>query len=137
MCEHLLPHSRHVSPLSANPEHGVASHQIPFSASCLFTASDLLVGGRRPSHRDAGKHRVFSVCMHFTTLPPPPHFTPPLSSLSPFSPCSLVVRASLSSRLLFHSVTCRLLVDFSPLKPVICSPIESAICTPLHELTRG
>lgn len=132
----ICSHIPDTSLLLCNPARGVASLQKPFSASCLFTASDLLVGGCRPSHRDAGKHHVFSVCVHFTTLF---HASPcpSLSSLSlSSSPCSLAVIA-LSSRLLFYSATRRLLVDFTPLKPVICSPTLSAICTPLHELTRS
>lgn len=113
-------------------ERGAASLRIPFSASCLFTASDLLVGGCRPSHRDARKHRVFSVCVHSTTLFLPLFLALPVSSTpSLYSCCD----CSLSSHSLFHSVTRRLLVDFSPLKPVICSPKASAICAPLHELS--
>lgn len=49
-------------------------------------------------------HTVTQGSIMFSLCSSPTLFQPLLSSL--FSPCSLVVRASLSSRLLFHLVTC-------------------------------
>lgn len=65
--EHLFLHSRHVFPL-CNPELRIALLQIPFSASCHFTNTDLLVSRYRPSHQDVGKCPVFSACLCLTVL---------------------------------------------------------------------